>query len=410
MKNIPQPPTQSNILDNSDKYFDYNSPDFVWGSGVARKLRHRDRLAKNIENGKNRLSLKGGVFLPKGRNTWRAWYPWPGRKGKKFFVNKYFDGTPLYSPEQAKRVLEKIRAEDDQGTLDPALWRKEKTLQFENAWEIYQKQRPCGRDRMEARKRIYETFLLPYFRDKSLREIEEHHIMEWWTTIPKTHGQENKLYLSSYLRVVRATLRAFLNFHRITRMKMFTFPPVKVPRKTPLWYTKKEQEEVLEFVLPHHQPIIRFLMAYGCRVSEACNLKKVDIDWMKDSITFRERKNDKENTLEIFDEVKPFLKGVGKVTHWDLVFCTADGGPYTRQVLYRLWIDASKAANKKYGTKIIPLKNGTRHSLACQLLERGESTVMVARILGNTPNVIERTYGTISIRAAGEALRKNYNG
>jgi integrase len=191
---------------------------------------------------------------------------------------------------------------------------------------------------------------------------------------------------------------------------MFKFPMVKVPKKTPSWLSKNEQDKILEFVPPHHQPIIRFLMAYGCRVSEAANLKKVDIDWEKDSITFRERKNDKENTLEIFDEVRPFLKGSGKVTHLDLVFYTVNGMKYSIQVLWQLWNDASNAANKKYGTKVIPLKNGTRHSLACQLLECGESTAMVARILGNTPSVIERNYGSISVKAASEALRKIHNG
>lgn len=65
---------------------------------------------------------------------------------------------------------------------------------------------------------------------------------------------------------------------------------------------------------------------------------------------------------------------------------------------------------KKDGTKIILLKNGTRHSLGCRLLESGESTAMVARILGNAPSVIERAYGSISVRASGEALRKISNG
>jgi integrase/recombinase XerD len=359
-----------------------------------------EKLFQKIENSKSRISLAGGVYKPKGRHTWRVWFPW---KGKKILVNQYLDGTPNYCREQAERVLEKIRAEVDQGKFDPALWGKDRILQVEKAWDVYQQQCPCGKDRMEARERIFNDFILPYFKDKSMKEIEEHHIMEWWTTVSKT-------YASSYLRVIRATLRAFITFHRVTRIKMFKFPVVKVPKKTPSWLSKGEQEKILEFVPSHHQPIIRFLMAYGCRVSEACNLKKGDIDWEKSSITFRERKNDKENTLEIFDEVRPFLKGSRKVTHLDLVFCTASGERYTRQVLYRLWIDASKAANQKYGTKIIPLKNATRHSLACQLLERGESMAMIARILGNTPSIVEKSYGAISVQAAGEALRKVYNG
>jgi len=400
MKTISQLPTEVNLEVNPINLESLGSNESIWMSDVG-------KIKQKIKNSRSRISLAGGVCKQTGRHTFRVWYPWRGCKGNRIFINTYLDGTPLHCQEQAVRVLEKIRAEVDQGTFDPDLWGKDKTLQIENAWDVYQQQRRCGKDRMEARERIFKDFILPYFKDKhdffSLKQIEEHHIMEWWVGIPKTYAQ-------SYLKVIRATLRAFLNFHRVTRVKAFQFPVVKVPHKTPVWYSKREQEEVLEFIPSHHQPVIRFLMAYGCRVSESCNLKKTDIDWVKNEITFRERKNDKENTLPIFDEAISLLKESGKVTNLSLVFCTANGERYTRQVLYRLWIDASKAANKKYGTKIIPLKNGTRHSLACQLLQRGESISTVARILGNTPSVIERSYGAISVKTAGEALRKVYNG
>lgn len=336
--------------------------------------------------------MSGGFYKPVGRGMYRVWFPW---KGKKIFINKYLDGTALYHEAQAKRVLEKIRSEVDQGIFDPSLWNKDKALQFQNAWKVYMEQKPCGKDRMEARERIYNDFLLPYFKDKSLKEIEQIHIYECLGRVPKT-------YAPSYLRVIRATLRAFLTFHLVTRMKMFEFPIVKVPHKIPLWLSRNEQDKVFECIPAQHEPIFRFIRLYGCRSSEACNLRKSDIDWEKGIVTFRERKNNRENTLPLFEEIKSILRS-GKVSHWELVFCTASGQKYTRQALYRCWVDASKKA----GVKVIPLKNGTRHSLACQLFERGESSMTVSRILGNTPGVVEKSYAMITVKRVEEVLKIN---
>ncbi len=167
------------------------------------------------------MSMAGGITWPKGRSRPRVWFPW---RGKKIYINKYLDGTPLFHEAQAKRVLEKIRAEVDQGMFDPVLWGKDRALRIDRAWQVYQKQSPCGPSRAEARERIFQDFILPYFKDKSLKEITKYHIRDWWETI-------DKAYAPSYLRVIRATLRAFLNFNEITP----TFPIVKVPKKSPEW-------------------------------------------------------------------------------------------------------------------------------------------------------------------------------
>lgn len=346
-----------------------------------------DNLSPKIQ-GERRICMRGGYYKPKGRNVFRVWFPWHGRK---IYINKYLDGTPIYSEGQAKRVLEKLRAEVDQGTFDPSLWNKDKTLQFQNAWDIYMTQKPVGEHRMEARERIYNVFLLPYFKDKSLKEIDQIHIYECLGRIPKT-------YAPSYQRVIQATLRALLTFHRVTKLKMFDFPVVKVPRKTPVWLSRIAQDKILSFIAPQHQPIFRFLMFYGCRVSESCNLKRPDVDWEKNIITFRQRKNDKENTIPIFDEIKSSLRP-GKISHWEYIFSTIDGEKYSRQMLYRIWVDACKRS----GEKVISLKNATRTSLICQWLNQGVPPVKVARMVGDAVTTILKYYAAISLDGIEEA-------
>ncbi len=291
----------------------------------------------------------------------------------------------MRNPEDCEDTLDIIAHQIKDRIFDLAVWGKDRAALIERAWEIYQEQSPCGKDRHEARGRIFETFILPYFKGKSLTEIDEHHIRDWWTTIPKT-------FEPSYQRVIRATLKAFLNFNRITRQKMFLMPKVKVPKKSIEWLKRTEQEHIISFMLEHHRPIFKFMCSYGCRVSEAANLRKSDIDSSKDCIIFRERKNFADNVLPIFDEARSLIKP-GRVTSLEYVFCTAEGDKYSRQVLYRIWTDACKIA----GVKPIPLKNATRHSLACQLLNKGKDIPLVARILGISSSVVVNYYGTISI-------------
>jgi integrase len=373
--------------------------------------------------------MKGwGYYFPKGRKYGRIFGRWNKKSVK---INKRWDGKPLYSRQDCEDTLDIIAHQIRDGSFDTAMWGKDRTVQIERAWAIYQEQSPCGKDRKEARERIFETFILPYFKGKLLPEIEEHHIKDWWSGVASRASDEHtlivkakttqgsdqderpgppqpRLYAPSYLKVIRATLKAFLSFHRVTRVKMLAFPKVSVPRKTPDWLTRDEQEKVLEFVPPQHQAIIRFIRTYGCRPSEACSLKKSDVDWGKELVIFRERKNFKDNPLPLFDEVKGYLRP-GKVAHWELVFCTAQGRPYTRQILYGVWMRANRLANEKYGVKIVAFKNGTRHSLACQILNKGGSAADAASLLGNTPGVIERAYGTISIERKKEIVRQVQN-
>lgn len=347
--------------------------------------------------------MAGGYYLPKGRRIYRVWFPW---KGKKFFINRYLDGTPIYHEGQAKRILEKIRGEVDQGIFDPEIWGKTKSLIFQNAWRQYQEQRSVGRERMASRELIFDRYLLSYFKDKNLKEIEEHDINDWWSGV-LIHG-----FSPAYNRLIRATLRAFLNFHRITRIKTLAFPVVRVPRKSIPWLTEIEQETILKYIPPQHQGIIRFMMTYGCRPSEACNLRKSDIDWQKRTFTFRERKTLEDCTLPILPEIETILRAPRKVESLEYAFCTALGNPYLRQTLDKVWSQANRQANKNHGLKIVCLKNGTRHSKASQLRSRGESLGVIARILGNSEKVIEQAYGRVSVEKVGEVLkmRKVENG
>ena len=145
-------------------------------------------------------------------------------------------------------------------------------------------------------------------------------------------------------------------------------------------------------------------MAYGCRPSEACNLRKADIDWQVGTITFKDRKNAEDNLLPILPQIREVLTAPRKVESMEYAFCTSSGGKVNPQGISNAWLYANRKASKKYGVKIVPLKNGTRHSLASQLRNRGVSLSDIARILGNTEAIVERNYGRVSVSRVAEVM------
>lgn len=336
--------------------------------------------------------MKGwSYYLPKGRKYWRICGP--RINGKPVTIQKRWDGKALYSGQDANDTLDLIAHQLEDGTFNIRHWGKDRTIEIERAWAVYQEQVPVKKVTEEDRDRIFKDFILPFFEGKLLTAIDQEDIWGWWTTIPKT-------YKPSYLRLIRARLRAFFDFHPITYKKRFKYPKVVVPHKDPEFLTREQQDKRFAFIPIHDQPIFRFLQAYGCRVSEACNLRRGDLDWEKNEITFRERKNDKENTIRLFDDVKVIIKA-GTVTHLEYVFCMASGEKYSRQRLNRIWTDTCKRGK----FKPIPLKNATRTSLVCQWLNQGVPPVKVARMVGDTVDTILKYYAAITLDGIEEAHR-----
>lgn len=343
------------------------------------------------------MSNDGGIYRQCGRSTWRVCISY---KGKKLWINQYLDRTPLYSEEQARRVLERIRSEIDQGVFDPATWGKDKTLLFSSAWNLYTEQSKVSSSRERGREMIYRLYFESYWKNFSLKDIEEPHIAKWFSELPNTVSP-------SYRRVIKATLKAFFNYFTITRRKLFRFPPVKIPQKAVQWLSGGDQEKVLEFIPKSYLGIIKFIMAYGCRPSEACNLRKTDIDRKSKTIILRDRKNAQDNLLPITEEIESIIDVIDKVQSLQYLFCNTWGGKVKSKYLSEVWLKANKKAHIKYGVKLVPLKNGTRHSLASQMRSRGVSLSEIARILGNSEAVVEKNYGRISVERVAEIMGKS---
>ncbi len=319
--------------------------------------------------------MAGGYYFPKGRRTGRVWISW---NGKKIWINKYLDGTPIYHEEQAKRVLEKIRGEIDQKIFDPMVWGKDKTLLFENAWEIYQKEVKVGAERENQRESIFEKYLSPYFKGKSIREITSVHVNEWYQGVSQ-HG-----FSAGYLRLIIVTLKAFFHFNRDSLIRMPRFPVSKLSPKEIIWLARDQQLKVHEFISPWHTPIFDFIMITGCRPSEACNLKRTDIDRVRGIFAFKDTKTRSITSLPITPEIDKTFAFRGNVEHLERVFFTSRGNKYLRQTLDKIWSNANKEANKVHGIPVVNLYTGNRHSFARQRANEGYQMELISKVLGHS--------------------------
>lgn len=365
------------------------------------------------------MSKKGKVYFVKTRNRCRVYFPC---EPKPLWINKYLNGRPMTTVEQGERILAILNGQVDAGTFDRSTWEKDKLLSFNNAWRDYQNQATCGQARKQDRERIFEDFLKPFFGNMFLDEIEEHHVKKWFSELP-AH------FKPSYRMLLRKTLTAFLESHSTTRRKRMKYPSVTIPRPDPPHLSEDEQERVFRAIPDQHKAIFRFLFTYGCRSSEACNLKRGDINWQTRTIILRERKNGVDNPLPIMPEVEKYLAGGGAeltargsracggtavrlggsplsgtspaIINFTYVFSTATGGQYSRQVLYLILREALARA----GLEPMPLKNATRHTVACSLINKGVSIPEIARLLGNSVSVVERTYARVSTETVAQVLQ-----
>jgi integrase len=319
--------------------------------------------------------MAGGILKPKGkRKYFYVWYPW---KGDKIWVRKYFDHTRMFHEKQARRVLEKIRADVDQGIFEPSVWGLDKALLFENAWETYQEQSKTGEARYGQREMIFERYLSPFFKDKSIREIKTIHIQTWDAVMLKQNHAPN------YLRLIRVTLKAFFHHFSDSLVRMPKFPISKESQKEIEWLTRDQQIKVHSFIPGWHGPIFRFMMLTGCRPSEACALKKQNINWSKKSFSFKDTKTRQTTSLPITPEIEAIFKTPKAIESLEYVFSTARGHKYQRQTLYHIWIEANKKAHAESGVPIVSAYAGNRHSFACQKANEGHPMELISKVMGH---------------------------
>lgn len=139
-----------------------------------------------------------------------------------------------------------------------------------------------------TKEHIIRTKLLPYFKDKKMRDIRATDIIQWQNTMIAYKDERKKPYAPTYLKTLQAELSALFN-HAVRFYELKSNPVVKAG---PLGKNKAEEmlfwtkEEYLKFAnaikdKPYSYYAFQILYWCGLRLGELLALTPQDIDFQK---------------------------------------------------------------------------------------------------------------------------------
>jgi integrase len=330
-------------------------------------------------------------------------------KANRFYISVYweekryrifnYNGDPIYHEKTAEKLLNKIRAEIDDGVFQPRSYFPESpfstsgyALQWLTVIEVSKK---TLRDYGGAVRRYINV----YFKDKDIRHIRSNDLKLFYKWIP---GSPKWKY--NVMGVLRTMLRSAYANEDLTKLP--PFPKLTYDQPEDIQFlTLDQQEKVLGAIPERHRAIFRMAMEYGLRVGEVRALKKdcvtddeiiikrtfSDSDLMERTKTKRVRKY----------TITSYTRGIldSLPSRFSFIFVRDDGKAYTNYDLNKIWHQACGEVNIE-----IKLYNAIRHSLGCQLLNEGKDLSFVQEVLGHTRSDMTKRYAQRSNPVVGSIL------
>ncbi len=340
----------------------------------------------------------GGSIIhhaPAGR-----WYIQIYWEGKRYKIWKY-NGDPIWHKKTAEKLLSKIRAEIDEGTFQPRSYFPDNPLSLSEYSKQWLQVIDVKPNTLKDYSYSVRRFIIPFFATKDLRNIRYNDIMEFHKWIPRC--EKGKYNVVSCLRTM---MRWAWRNEDIPRVP--PFPKISKGELPEIEYLTLEQQEIVLSNIPErHRPIFMVGMEYGFRIGE---LRAIQWDCVTDDEVIIRRafaenqlmestKTNKKRVYGLTPYVKQILKSM-TMTANTFVFTREDGKPYTDKNLNEVWSKACASA----GIRKVKLYNAVRHSLGCQLLDRGFEFDKVQKVLGHTNPEMTKRYAKRSNESITQML------
>jgi integrase len=251
----------------------------------------------------------------------------------------------------------------------------------------------------------YQNEFEAFFGNEDIRMINTDRIMEYYESLIDTVGEKTQY---NKLGVIHSFMQDMLDREAIHSMPKF--PKIKFQKKEPVWIEEAIQEDLLKVIPLEHQPIFKFLFWTGTRHSEARALHWDDLDFKNDVVTIKHNFSDKiltttkteeERKIPMTESLKELFLNLPHTLHCPYVF-TIKGKPYYESKLGKIW----RKACEDIGLKGIRPYDGTRHSFASQLVNKGKSLEIIGEILGHSDIRTTKKYAHISMDAMREAMKR----
>ena len=107
--------------------------------------------------------------------------------------------------------------------------------------------------------------------------------------------------------------------------------------------------------------------------------------------------------LPIVPEIAEILK---PTSLGQFVFRRRDGIPYTKRVHEEIWKKANREAHEKYGTPLVSMYPGTKHSFGMQRLNSGFTMDEVKAVLGHQDKSSTERYAKYLTESLSNVIRR----
>lgn len=282
---------------------------------------------------------------------------------------------PFRYYEAADQLLKTLRKKSKERELDPRDYIRlevEKMLlkTLSEGW-LKWVEKELSASYLRHCKTEMKDHIIPFLGGYDVRDIKTH----VFAFHEHLKDAEKKLEPKS-IKNILGTLSAFMTWLSdparliIGRPHLPVFPKIKVPQKAKGWINHETQMRIINYIPAQHQLIMHTIRESGCRSSEACALKKMDLLDGEICIcrAFDEKGNEKGEknekvkyrgiSLWLWQALREHAKDLRLE---DYLFRDQWGQLYNADRLYDIW----DAAAQKEGVRI-SLMNGTRHSRASQ--------------------------------------------
>lgn len=346
------------------------------------------------------------------------------KDGSRDRISETFDGTLIETINRKKE----IKLEVEQSNINPdanSLFKD-----FSNMYCRYLEEKVATKQleltTYEGYYHLITKRILPYFSEVQLNKITEKEVEDWLTYLRKTITQKgNPLHPTTIAHAFKV-LQNMFNYAKLERILREN--PCEFVRKKPSeqpdereYFTLEEMDYIKELLSTANirlKTAMFLVMDTGCRREEIIGLKWEDIDFENNKIDInkavvatatrtpinkkrvREKgvksKHSKRKIgvpsvcMDLLKQYKNFKRDSGlKVKENDYVFTNWDNNKvWDPNRFTSEWCVFRKENNIK---KNVPL-HGVRHSNATFLLSTGMPKKDVAKRLGHTPEVLDRTY------------------
>jgi len=331
-----------------------------------------------------------------GGNYMGGSYHWH-KPASRFYISVYFEGKqykiwkyntePIWHEKTAQKLINKIRAEIDDGTFDIRAYLPDSPLELKSFSELWLKSSvACNNTKRVHRSAIKKA--IEAWGDIDIRKITFSKLSILHNTMTGSVKWRNSVLIA---------VKAMLNFAKQDGAikQLPPFPKMEQSQENNVEYLNyDEQQRVVNAMPEQHRSIFLFGMEYGLRIGEVRALKKDSIEdghvviqrsfsqWelRETTKTYRIRR------LPLTTRAIDILK-TNRPSFSEYIFTHDGRKPYYERKMREVWNSACQLAGIK-----INQKNAIRHSLGCQLLDNGVDLEMVRDIYGHTTTNMTRKY------------------